>query len=88
MADQEIEVKVENVENAKKNYYADPEYREKHLAYVKEKIECECGKMVCRCYMAAHQRKPVHQKRMAKILIEKQKKEKKKLPRKIIFLTV
>ena len=38
-------------------YYADPEYRRKHQAYMKTKISCpECGRVTVRSNMAAHKR--------------------------------
>lgn len=38
-----------------KTYYADPEYKAKHLAYMKTKVPCKiCGHMVQRSNMSHH----------------------------------
>lgn len=47
-----------------KDYYADPEFREKHLKYVMEKTNCQCGKMVARCNLGRHRKSKVHIKWM------------------------
>ena len=41
-------------------YYKDPEFKEKHQKYIKEKIACDCGKSVMRVAMAKHKRTKVH----------------------------
>ncbi len=43
-------------------YYADPEYRAKHLAYVKAKVTCPaCNVQVARCNVSKHKRTQPHQ---------------------------
>lgn len=42
-------------------YYSNPEYKQKHLKYVLEKVPCEiCGVDVARCYLAKHKRSKKH----------------------------
>ena len=50
----------------KKNYYADPIYREKHLAYMKVKVPCPdgCGTITGRCNMHHHRTTQKHIKFM------------------------
>lgn len=48
-----------------KDYYADPNYKEKHLTYVKTQIECDCGISVARVNLARHKRTVKHQKTIA-----------------------
>ena len=49
-----------------KEYYANPEYRKRHLAYISEKVECpDCGFMVVRCGLARHKTSKKHEKAMA-----------------------
>jgi hypothetical protein len=38
----------------KTKYYSNPEYKKKHIAYVSEKITCECGTKTARCNMYKH----------------------------------
>ncbi len=40
--------------SAKKNYYDDPEYRKKHLKYMKTKVQCECGTVTASYNMHHH----------------------------------
>lgn len=40
--------------SAQAKYKSDPEFRKKHLEYMKEKQRCECGKMVGRTNIAHH----------------------------------
>ena len=47
-----------------KDYYSDPEFRTKHLAYMNEKKECQCGRVVSRANMASHLRSKLHEKRL------------------------
>jgi hypothetical protein len=47
------------------DYYADPEYREKHLKYMREKVECSCGRTVTRGNMATHKKTKMHTTRLA-----------------------
>ncbi len=65
----------------KKNYYDDPEYREKHLKYMKKKVQCKCGTITARCNMHHHKKTAKHQKfiknnnnveKMAKYMIPEQ----------------
>lgn len=47
--------------NFKKKYDNDPEFREKHLSYLKEKIECPgCGRQVIRCNLTRHKQTSIH----------------------------
>ena len=47
----------------KNRYDNDPEFRETHLSYMKEKVECEgCGKMILRCNMSRHIKTESHKK--------------------------
>jgi hypothetical protein len=40
-----------------KEYYSNPEFKEKHKAYINEKIKCdECGNSVSRVNMAKHKK--------------------------------
>lgn len=43
-----------------KEYYADPEYKEKHLKYVKTKIICGCGSETRRCNISVHRASKKH----------------------------
>jgi hypothetical protein len=46
-----------------KDYYADPEYKKRHLAYVLEKVECNiCNTMVARCNMSKHKNSMRHKR--------------------------
>lgn len=45
-----------------KDYYSNPEYREKHRAYSKEKVECDCGRMISRSNLNTHRKTPLHEK--------------------------
>lgn len=47
-----------------KEYYADPEFRERHLRYIKEKLPCTCGKLVSRANMHKHKLTNIHQRRL------------------------
>jgi hypothetical protein len=51
-------------------YYADPEYKQKHLAKSREKVECECGVAISRGNMSAHKKTLQHEKRMNKLNIQ------------------
>ena len=42
-------------------YYAKPEYKERHLNYCKQKVECSCGKSVSRANMTHHKKTKKHQ---------------------------
>lgn len=48
----------------KEKYSEDPEFRDRHLAYLREKVTCECGKVVSRVNKQRHMTTPVHHKRM------------------------
>ena len=37
-----------------KEYYADPEFKKRHLEYVNEKIECACGRSISRSNYSKH----------------------------------
>eukprot|EP00734_Pompholyxophrys_sp_LG126_P000103 Pompholyxophrys_sp_v1_NODE_6_length_8036_cov_9.951134.p6 type:complete len:107 gc:universal NODE_6_length_8036_cov_9.951134:1824-1504(-) len=49
-----------------KEYYADPEYKERHLAYLNEKVECECGLVTARNYLWKHRKTNKHKKKIDK----------------------
>ena len=57
-----------NVEQAKKNkktfkeYYADPEFKKKHLEKYRQKITCECGAIVGAYNMTKHKKTNKHLK--------------------------
>ncbi len=43
-----------------KKYYSNPEWRERHLTKMKEKVICECGKMVARANITVHKKSKTH----------------------------
>jgi hypothetical protein len=47
-------------------YNNNEEYRKKHLAYVNEKIKCECGCITSRCNLTKHKRTAKHLQFMEK----------------------
>ena len=49
-----------------KEYYANPEFKEKHQKYMLESIECECGSKVMRSNISKHKKTPKHTKLMNK----------------------
>lgn len=51
-----------NGKTFKERYTEDEDFKAKHNAYIKEKVECDCGKMVMRVAMAKHKRTAIHQK--------------------------
>lgn len=54
-----------------KKYYQNPEFKEKHLTYIKEKVSCpDCGEMTARANLTRHKKTLKHQK-----LTGKKKKE-------------
>lgn len=46
----------------KQRYNKDLKYKENHLKYINQKIPCDCGMLVCRCYMSKHQNTQKHQR--------------------------
>lgn len=46
------------------DYYSNDDFRRKHLEYISEKIECDCGKTVSRCNMSRHLKSQYHIIRM------------------------
>lgn len=50
-----------------KQYYEDPEFKAKHLARLKQKIQCACGAEVSRSNMATHKKSLKHSKAMKEI---------------------
>jgi hypothetical protein len=46
----------------KKNYYDDPEWKEKHLKYMKIKVQYKCDSITARNNMYHHKRTAKHQK--------------------------
>lgn len=55
-----------------KKYYNNPEWRKRYLAYIKERIQCECGAMVQRVQVSRHKKRKKHI-RLVKEKMEKQK---------------
>lgn len=51
-----------NKKTFKEKYTSDPDYKAKHMKYISEKLECECGCMVMRVAMAKHKRTAKHDK--------------------------
>lgn len=51
---------VKTIKTFKEKYSTDEEFKKRHLAYVKEKIECECGKMIARSNMVTHKKSHLH----------------------------
>jgi len=49
-----------------KEYYANPEFKEKHQKYMLEAIVCECGCKVMRSNISKHRKTPKHTKLMDK----------------------
>jgi len=49
----------------KQRYDSDPEYKQKHLAYLKEPVECECGISISRTNMIKHKGTTKHANKMA-----------------------
>ena len=47
-----------------KEYYTDPEFRAKHKEKMRERIQCECGKLVNRYNMSHHKKSHIHIKIM------------------------
>ena len=47
-----------------KDYYADPEFRARHIKYMSEKVPCECGFVTRRSYMTRHRRTAKHKRLM------------------------
>lgn len=47
-----------------KEYYADPEYKKKHLAHMLEKVTCECGQVSSRNNMPKHKKTSKHLRAM------------------------
>ena len=43
-----------------KEYYKDPDFRKKHLEYIKTKVECKCGDLVSRCSKTKHLKSKKH----------------------------
>jgi hypothetical protein len=62
-----------------KSYYADDEFRLKHLLRLKEKIPCECGKSISRSNMLKHQNTKVHKKFMEAIVLKEEENSEKEL---------
>jgi hypothetical protein len=62
----EVPAIVEKVKVRKKlfkEYYEDPEYKKRHLAYISEKVKCPvCNISIARCNMSKHKRTKKHMK--------------------------
>jgi hypothetical protein len=50
-----------------REYYADPEFKRKHLEYVNARTRCECGKMITRANISVHKKTPLHAKLLKEI---------------------
>jgi len=64
MDDEHKEIVKDELLYFKKYYYDHPEFREKHLARMKEKISCECGCVVSRSNLSKHQKSKKHFRKM------------------------
>jgi hypothetical protein len=63
--------KPKKVSNFKTKYYSRPEYREKHLQYVKQRITCKiCGGAVQRSNMSKHNVTELHKRMLARKIEE------------------
>lgn len=58
------------IKTFKEYYDADPEFREKHLKKMLEKVPCECGFVTSRNNMTKHRRSRNHEKRMEVKVLE------------------
>lgn len=47
-----------------KEYYANPEFKEKHKKYMVQRVECDCGKSITRCNLTTHKRTKLHERRL------------------------
>ncbi len=67
----------------KTRYNEDAEFRENHLAYIKEKVKCTgCGRSVTRCNMTRHKRSNLHKKNLINTAnVDELEKHKKKINR-------
>jgi hypothetical protein len=45
-----------------KEYYLNN--KEKHLKYMMEKVKCDCGDDISRCYLSKHKRTKIHKKKL------------------------
>ena len=51
-----------------RDYYADPEFKRKHLDYCMQQVECEaCNRSYARSNMTKHIKSKKHQRNMAKL---------------------
>lgn len=51
----------------KKKYDSDPDFRNKHLAYLQQHVECPgCGRSIQRCNMTRHKQTAIHKKNALK----------------------
>lgn len=48
-----------------KDYYADPEYRKRHLEKLKKEVTCGCGKTMAQVNLKRHQKSKLHEKKLA-----------------------
>lgn len=62
-----------------KEYYADEEFRKKHLERMKQTTQCKCGKSITRSNMSAHVKTAMHARRMKKLEEEQNNEGNKKL---------
>ena len=46
------------------DYYSDPEFRKRHLAYVNTEVLCECGTNTKRSNLSRHRKTTIHKKRL------------------------
>lgn len=47
-----------------KQYYANPEWKERHLAKLRERVTCECGAESSKVNLGRHMHSEIHIKRM------------------------
>lgn len=56
-------------------YYADPEFKRKHLERLRELVDCECGAHVTRSNMSRHKKSPRHLKKAESKEVQTNKKQ-------------
>ena len=66
-----------------KDYYQDPEFKKRHLAYIKEKIICECGTKISKHNKYRHLKSDKHKRIMNEKELKKKNKENNKAIQKL-----
>jgi hypothetical protein len=77
--DLEEELIEEKPQKTFRDYYADPEFRRKHLARMQEKVECKvCGAIISRSNMSKHTNTTRHKQVVKKMnqMVDKMEKDK------------